>query len=178
MEHDMNDSSVWHLHLGISNDPSSMNDDVLPDCPPSKISNADFSRAIGHSSEEMDAMGIVRLYTSQLIDLAPTAEPPYALLQKNWTDILGSKEQDVLQDFCVKLLQLMDGNDECDRVGEKYIGRLLGVLCPGSTNFDELSQQSKELVLDLLSYPASENVVIKNAIRWSGCSYKNEEHQS
>lgn len=167
-------------HVGVAESPSYMDDGALPDCPPSKVSNSDFGKAMGHSREEIDTLGITKFYISQLIDLPPSAEPPYALFQKDLggeLNKLNSDELDMLRDFGIKLTQLIDGNDGCDKVGARYIGRFIKAFCPNSGVFGTLPRASQELALSFFSYPLSESAVIKNAIKWSGCNYKSGEHK-
>ena len=49
-----NTSNLENWNVGLL----PVNEDILPDCPPAKIDQKDFSKVIGHSKEEIDALNI------------------------------------------------------------------------------------------------------------------------
>jgi hypothetical protein len=144
---------------------------VLLDCPPRKIDLKDFSRAMGHSKEEVDDLGIDRYYASQLIGIKPSDEPNYEIFKKDLA-AMGENEKQIMVDLGAKIMDLRGGEDVCDKVGVRFIGKLLNHYCPGDTNFGLLPKLSQDFIKSFFSYPFNDNKVINYAVKWANCDYK------
>ncbi|OJV46330.1 MAG: hypothetical protein BGO28_03120 [Alphaproteobacteria bacterium 43-37] len=129
----------------------------LPHCPPSRISYQDIP-----SSFEGDAIKErPKYYMSQLIGIKASDEPPYEAIKD---PSLTSK----LEDFTVKMLQLFDENDTCDKVGILYIARFQKYFCPNTEAFRDLSSKSKGIVATFFRYNKE---VYQQAKEVSGCHF-------
>ena len=79
----------------------------------------------------------------------------------------GFKEIKTSDDFEIKLLALVEGNDLEDQEGIKYLSEFLEYFCPSSDNYKELSDEGKTKIESILS---SDSRFVKESISRANCN--------
>lgn len=128
-------------------------------CPPTNLRYQDVSLAIGATKEVIDSLP--KYYISYLIGIKENEEPPYEAIEN------PSRYKGKLMDFSIKMGQLVDGNDVCDKSAIEYVARFYNYFCPNSDKYASLSNDSQKMVKFFSEFPGE---VFQKAKAVSGCT--------
>lgn len=125
-------SFLTSLSYGAVVEESDLNIQSIPHCRPTGMPTEVIN--------EDNTVTVRPAYISEWIGIKPNEEPPYEAFKS------PSQHKKEVEDFAIRMMQLVDAGKECDPIAIKYIARFYHYFCPASSIYKDLELNAKGVV--------------------------------